>query len=127
MSTKTANYRTVPITVASGGIGRELALEFASRTQAVVRFARRTGTGVAVTRVCPGPARSGFDEVAGSAGGMIGAARCAGNNCGIRASGRPWSSRPALSLADENAAPAAAVVARKQAANGASRTRARRS
>lgn len=30
------------------------------------------GTGVVVTQVCPGPVRSEFDEVAGSAGGMIG-------------------------------------------------------
>ncbi len=31
------------------------------------------GTGVVVTQVCPGPVRSEFDDVAGSAGGMIGA------------------------------------------------------
>lgn len=30
------------------------------------------GTGVIVTQVCPGPVRSEFDEVAGSASGMIG-------------------------------------------------------
>jgi uncharacterized protein len=30
------------------------------------------GTGVTVTQVCPGPVESEFDEVAGSAGGMIG-------------------------------------------------------
>jgi uncharacterized protein len=30
------------------------------------------GTGVIVTQVCPGPVDSEFDEVAGSAGGMIG-------------------------------------------------------
>jgi short-subunit dehydrogenase len=44
------------------------------------------GTGVVVTQVCPGPVDSGFDTVAGSAGGMTGgppqflrisAARCA--------------------------------------------------
>lgn len=30
------------------------------------------GTGVTVTQVCPGPVESEFDEVAGSAGGMVG-------------------------------------------------------
>jgi uncharacterized protein len=44
------------------------------------------GTGVVVTQVCPGPVDSGFDSIAGSAGGMTGgppqflrisAARCA--------------------------------------------------
>lgn len=31
-----------------------------------------TGTGVVVTQVCPGPVDSGFDEAAGSVGGMVG-------------------------------------------------------
>jgi len=31
-----------------------------------------SGTGVTVTQVCPGPVESEFDQVAGSAGGMIG-------------------------------------------------------
>lgn len=42
MTTTTANHGTVLITGASSGIGRELALEFASRTQALVLVARRT-------------------------------------------------------------------------------------
>jgi uncharacterized protein len=42
MTTKTANHGTTMITGASSGIGRELALEFASRSQALVLVARRT-------------------------------------------------------------------------------------
>ena len=34
-----------------------------------------SGTGVAVTQVCPGPVESEFDQVAGSPGGMIGTPR----------------------------------------------------
>lgn len=41
MTTNTARYGTTMITGASSGIGRELALEFASRSQALVLVARR--------------------------------------------------------------------------------------
>ena len=42
MTTKTPNHGTVMITGASSGIGRELALQFAARSQGLVLVARRT-------------------------------------------------------------------------------------
>lgn len=93
-----------------------------------------SGTGVVVTQVCPGPVRSEFDEVAGSADGMIGAP----NTLRIGAQQCAREAVAAFERGDARVFPGLAFrwlmriqpllplwIQRRQAANAATRMRAR--